>query len=178
VVAHRPGGEPATLRSRSRRPTIEPPRHAHARMWYLSVLHLYFQVITALSMPSGKTAHHWLLWKATTNRPGRRPQTSWLDNIREAVHGDWKDEELLYRKWSVLNCSRRDSDGEALGLPIWQYKVQCKSFTFVPKPHFRSPLVLHAFSATHRFIHERNEFDESYLPLPSQPKLVFMLQFS
>jgi len=28
VVAHRPGGEPATFRSRSRRPTIEPPRHA------------------------------------------------------------------------------------------------------------------------------------------------------
>jgi len=29
VVAHRPGGgEPATFQSRSRRPTIEPPRHA------------------------------------------------------------------------------------------------------------------------------------------------------
>jgi len=27
VVAHRPGCEPATFRSRSRRPTIEPPCH-------------------------------------------------------------------------------------------------------------------------------------------------------
>jgi len=125
VVAHRPGGEPATFRSRSRRPTIEPPRHVKKYVLFFAFLPILPQlknfsrnlsaciilILDAIFLPNltflGLLGPEISLGEKTVSCPHRHPaHFAFCEHVSavhrgESVYDSHANMSHFFRRWQI-----------------------------------------------------------------------------